>query len=220
MAISDRRKREREQRRNEIIDAAEKLFFEKGYDNVTMDEIANEAEVNKALLYYYFKNKDALFFAVDLRGIRLLNKMNLEISKLDTDALDKLRMMNGGFFDFTKKYPGYTRMFHYAGSNRFEMTDNAEAKEVLDLSVEMFRRLVEIILQGMDEGIIRNDIDPVEMATYLDATSWGVLDIDPGLKKILKVRGISEDQIFKDFRRFMLPAITNKPAPDLGYNKK
>ena len=74
MATS-RKQREREQRRNEIINAAEKFFFARGYDNVTMDEIADEAEVNKGLLYYYFKNKEALFFAVDLRGVQILHEM-------------------------------------------------------------------------------------------------------------------------------------------------
>jgi AcrR family transcriptional regulator len=39
MAISDRKKREKEYRRQSIIDAAEKLFFEKGYDNVSMNDI-------------------------------------------------------------------------------------------------------------------------------------------------------------------------------------
>ena len=50
MSITSRREREKQKRRNDIINAAEKVFFAKGYDKVTMDEIANEAEVNKALL--------------------------------------------------------------------------------------------------------------------------------------------------------------------------
>ena len=58
MSNISRREREKQKRRQEIIDAAEKVFFTKGYDKVTMDEIAQKAEVNKALLYYYFKNKE------------------------------------------------------------------------------------------------------------------------------------------------------------------
>ena len=72
MSITSRREREKQKRQNDIINAAEKVFFAKGYDNVTMDEIAKEAEVNKALLYYYFKNKEALFFAVNLYGVKML----------------------------------------------------------------------------------------------------------------------------------------------------
>lgn len=58
-----------------MIDAAEILFFEKGYDNVTMKDIADEVELNRATIYLYFENKEALCFAVILKGMRILNGM-------------------------------------------------------------------------------------------------------------------------------------------------
>ncbi|BDZ69820.1 helix-turn-helix domain-containing protein [Methanobacterium petrolearium] len=61
MSIRDRREREKEQRRNDIINAAEKLFFAKGYDDVSMNDIATEVELSKATLYLYFDNKEELF---------------------------------------------------------------------------------------------------------------------------------------------------------------
>lgn len=60
MGISERRQREKEQRRTEIIDAAERLFFSRGYEDVTMDDIAREVELNKATIYIYFNNKETL----------------------------------------------------------------------------------------------------------------------------------------------------------------
>ena len=48
MGISERRQREKEQRKTEIIDAAERLFFSRGYEDVSMDDIAREVELNKA----------------------------------------------------------------------------------------------------------------------------------------------------------------------------
>lgn len=61
MSVVSRRQREKEQRRKDIIAAAEKLFFKKGYDNVSMNDIAKEVELSKATLYLYFDNKEALF---------------------------------------------------------------------------------------------------------------------------------------------------------------
>lgn len=72
MTIADRKAREKEQRRNDIINAAEKLFFSRSYDNVSMEDIAKEVELNRATLYLYFKNKDALFYAVVLRAVKKL----------------------------------------------------------------------------------------------------------------------------------------------------
>ena len=64
MTLEKRRQREKDQRHESILNAAEKLFFSRGYDNVSMDEIANEAELSKPALYYYFKDKESLFSAV------------------------------------------------------------------------------------------------------------------------------------------------------------
>lgn len=47
-----------------ILDAARKVFISKGYDGTTMQRIAEEAGINKALLHYYYRNKDRLFEAV------------------------------------------------------------------------------------------------------------------------------------------------------------
>lgn len=87
------KEQEKEQRRNYILDAAEKLFFSRGYDGVSMDDIANEVEFNKATLYLYFKNKESLFFTVVLRGIRILNAMieeGIKDCKISIEILDTL----------------------------------------------------------------------------------------------------------------------------------
>ena len=209
MAIS-RKQREREQRRKGLIDAAEKLFFEKGYDNVTMDEIADEAEVNKALLYYYFKNKEALFFAVDLRGVRILHELYLKCSNLDIDGYTKIKSMIQSLFEFSKDYPDYFRIYRYAGTERFQMSDNEDAKELVDLTTGIWRIMVEAILQGMKDGTIRKDVDPVEMSIYINVMSINALNIDIAFKLILEGRGISQDKFWEDLQRFLDPAITNR----------
>ena len=208
MATS-RKQREREQRRNEIINAAEKFFFARGYDNVTMDEIADEAEVNKGLLYYYFKNKEALFFAVDLRGVQILHGMYVECSNLDVDGYTKIRSMIQGLFEFAKDYPDYFRIYRYAGTERFQMSDNEDAKEILDMTTGIWRLMVEAILQGMKDGTIRKDVDPVEMSIYLNVMTMSALNIDVVFKLILEGRGIHQDKFWNDLQRFLDPAITH-----------
>ena len=47
-----------------ILDAAKVVFLEKGFDGARMQEIADEAKINKALLHYYFRSKDKLFDAI------------------------------------------------------------------------------------------------------------------------------------------------------------
>jgi AcrR family transcriptional regulator len=87
------KEQEKEQRRNYILDVAEKLFFLRGYDDVSMDDIANDVEFNKATLYLYFKNKESLFFAVVLRGTRILYAMieeGIKNCRTSIEVLDNL----------------------------------------------------------------------------------------------------------------------------------
>ncbi len=216
MAIADRRKREREQRHNEIIIAAENLFFAKGYTNVTMDEIANEAEVNKALLYYYFKNKEALFFAVYRRIVQVLYKIYEESSKLDVDGLTKIKAMSEGMHEFSKSHPDEFRLYIYAGSERFINTDNEDAKEATILATGMWRLVVEAFLQGIKEGNIRDDLDPVEMSIYFTMLTMNALNVSPVFKMILEARGINQERFWEDLEQFIRPALTNSPltSPD------
>ena len=66
MSLAKWKEREKEQRQNDIINAARKLFADKDFDEVSMDEIAREVGLGKSTLYLYFKNKESLYFAVDL----------------------------------------------------------------------------------------------------------------------------------------------------------
>ncbi len=63
-----RREREKQQRESEIVSAAERVFYLKGYNDASMDEIAREAEFAKGTIYQYFTGKEDLYFAVTLKG--------------------------------------------------------------------------------------------------------------------------------------------------------
>jgi AcrR family transcriptional regulator len=60
MGTAERRLREKKQRVEDILDAAEQVFFSKGFDSSTMDDVADEAEFSKGALYNYFKSKNEL----------------------------------------------------------------------------------------------------------------------------------------------------------------
>ncbi|OPY27010.1 MAG: transcriptional regulator BetI [Methanobacterium sp. PtaU1.Bin242] len=207
MSKNSRREREKQQRRNMIIKAAENVFFAKGYDNVTMDEIANKAEVNKALLYYYFKNKEALFSAVNLCGVQILHKIYVKCFNLDTDGYNKVKAMIQGLFDFSKEHPDYFRIYCYAGTERFQMSDEEDAQEIVDLRTGMWRLMVEAIMEGIEDGTIRNDLDPVEMSIYLNLLALSALNLDFTSKMVLRARNISTDKFWEDLSTFLDPAL-------------
>ena len=103
------KEQEKEQRRNHILDTAEKLFFSKGYDNVSMDEIANELEINKATLYIYFKNKESLFLAIVLRGVKIMHTMISKEVRDDRTGIETLSAIATAYLTFVNNYRDYNK---------------------------------------------------------------------------------------------------------------
>ena len=60
MTASERREREKAQRRQEILDAARQVFFVRGFHSPTMDDVAALAEISKGTIYLYFESKEAI----------------------------------------------------------------------------------------------------------------------------------------------------------------
>ena len=112
MTRKERRKQERENRRNEIIDAAEQLFFSKGYEKTTMDDIVKKAEFSKSTLYTYFNSKEELFLLVHLRGLKK-RKAVVEAMEKEKTGHNKLRLFGEKYYTFYKEYPEYLRLQLY-----------------------------------------------------------------------------------------------------------
>ena len=67
--VAVRREEEKERRRTEIVDAAERLYAEVGWDEVTMDNVAKRARLSRALIYVYFHDKSDLLHAIAERSL-------------------------------------------------------------------------------------------------------------------------------------------------------
>ena len=73
MGIQERKKREKEGRRQQILAASKQLFSDQGFQQTTMEEIANAAELSPGTIYLYFKSKDELFAELSLGVIHYFN---------------------------------------------------------------------------------------------------------------------------------------------------
>ncbi len=71
--LTARRQEEKDRRRAEIVDAAEALYAETGWDAITMDQVARRARLSRALLYVYFKDKSDLHMALVERSLEALH---------------------------------------------------------------------------------------------------------------------------------------------------
>ena len=105
MGTKERRTREKEQLRHQILSAARELFVNEGYENVSMRKIADKIEYSPTTIYLYFKDKADLLDSVCKET--LLNLLNtLELLKRDkSDPVEVLRKSGKAYVEFGLKYP-------------------------------------------------------------------------------------------------------------------
>jgi AcrR family transcriptional regulator len=94
MGIKERKERERERRKQQIIVAAKRVFSEKGFNRATMEDIAREAELSPGTLYLYFKNKEELYASLSVRILQYINiRMEHVVTAVDTGPKEKLTQL-------------------------------------------------------------------------------------------------------------------------------
>ncbi|GAB4404200.1 MAG: TetR/AcrR family transcriptional regulator [Microscillaceae bacterium] len=173
MGVKERRLRERLQRSQEIIDAAENVLFSKGILSATMDDIAKEAELGKATLYVYFKSKDEILLAIQERALQLLAKCFREAARPYARGVDKVKAIGRAYFQFSQDYPNY-----YKFISMFEAIDTKiEVEESMENVMVVNQVLRESIQVGIEDGTIRSHLRPEVLAKCLWAMSTGILQM-------------------------------------------
>ena len=213
MTIADRKQREKEQRRTEIVDAAEKLFYKKGFDNVTMDEIADAVEFSKGSLYLYFKNKDSLFFAIVARMHREYFRQFRELLDENASGGEQIRTMIRYLVEYTKNHQEYNDMACTIGPLIWSRMDTEYEQVLAENSMEYNLWLNDAITNGMADGSIRNDINPALFGFYISLISISVVSPSPLWKKGFELAGVSYDEFVDNFLTFIDPSITHCKTP-------
>ena len=178
MGIPERKEREKEQRRKEIVDAAERVFFSKGVWTATMDDVAEAAELSKGTLYLYFKNKEELYYAINLRGIHILIDLFKKASEQGSTGLEKTFMIGRAFLRFSEEHGDYFNALSYYEIND---VDYSEADSVACLCDEAGHTaigiLVEAIQSGIHDGTVRPELDPEKAAMILWGMVSGIIEL-------------------------------------------
>jgi AcrR family transcriptional regulator len=203
MSLAKWKEREREQRQSDIIDAARKLIADKDFDEISMNEIAREVGLGKSTLYLYFKNKESLYFAIVLRGIRIWAKMIKKEVKKGNSGYNKFILYVKVNREFSNQYPDYFRLLYSPTSikKQFDMdkmNSSAEFQEVKELFKEIMFIGIDSIQKGIDEGEIRPEVDPTEAMILLSIIFNGMVNMGDWSKDILESKGIDRKKFNND----------------------
>ena len=168
MGIHERKEREKEHRKEEIVDAAQKLFFEKGLQAATLDEIAEAAELSKGTIYLYYKSKEDLYLAVMMRGMQTLHEMFDARIKTESNVVRALMALQDTYLDFFHKHRSYFRMLHFLQTPQFHKQVTSEMmQEALLVNQKIWNVAISIIERGIKEGILISNLNALEIVIIL-----------------------------------------------------
>jgi AcrR family transcriptional regulator len=176
--IAERRGEEKERRRAEILDAAEALYAEKGWDALTVDQVARSARLSRALVYVYYRDKEELLFAIGERAMQLLRDRFIAAAGAHPLGLDQVTAIGQAYMTYAHEFPHYfdfCSRFH-AHSVAVDPGSHEGACQVM--GDEAIGTVVKAIEAGIRDGSIRQDVgNPALLATTLWAFSHGVIQL-------------------------------------------
>jgi AcrR family transcriptional regulator len=212
MGVTERKEREKEQRRQEIISAAEKVFFKKGVDTATMDDVAEQAELSKATLYLYFTSKEEIYSAIFSKSQEALFKMIDKATVKATGTREKIAAFLSAFISFQKKNPDYFEAFSYFLTKDIEIDEqNCYVKQRKESGQEFLSNWVKLVQKGKDEGLIRENLNEIPVALILWMQLIGFLKIYPKLKNHMnKEFNVTEEGILADYFELIFNGMIKK----------
>jgi AcrR family transcriptional regulator len=189
MGIPERKEREKEHRKEEILDAAQRVFFEKGLIASTMDEIAEAAELSKGTLYLYYKSKEDLYLGVMMRGMEILYDMCKSVAISDNSTVLKLVGLIDAYKEFYSSNRSFFRMLNFFETSEFHKQVSDEMRQACTVQSGKLWELMSIVLnKGMEEGTLRAGFNPVEITIIIWSSATALMLRNDGEGKGWKER--------------------------------
>jgi TetR/AcrR family transcriptional regulator len=183
-----------EESRAAILQAAAKEFAELGIAGARIDAIAREARVNKALLYYYFTDKETLYGAVLDSAFSGMKSRVFEVLDSELPPREKVMAYVCAYFDFLASNQTYPKLMQ-----REMMRAREGRSEHIDRLVKtyfqpVYKRVGELLRKGIAEGEFRQ-IDPVHFVPSMVAMIVFYFSSAPVMQRIVRFNPLTPRRI-------------------------
>ncbi|MGE7776614.1 TetR/AcrR family transcriptional regulator [Chitinophaga sp. NPDC101104] len=175
----------------QIIEAARKIFMHRGLTGARMQDIADEAGINKAMLHYYYRSKDKLFDIVFTEAVEMLLSRVSAIFTADLLLEDKIQSVIGSYIGSISENP-YLPLFILNEIN--QNPDRIIQRFVNTPSFPNIQGFVMLLKEEMDNGRIRR-VDPVQLMISVISMCVFPFVAKPLMKAVFKI----DDERFKLF---------------------
>src|SRR5580698_8338541 len=183
-----------EESRAAILQAAARKFAELGIAGARTDAIAREARVNKALLYYYFEDKEKLYGAVLDEAFSGMKSRVFRVLDSDLPPREKIMAYVGAYFDFIASNHIYPKLMQ-----REMMRAKEGHTEHIDRLIKtyfqpIYRRVGELLHKGIADGEFRK-VDPVHFVPSMVAMIVFYFSSAPVMQRIVHFNPLAPQRI-------------------------
>jgi AcrR family transcriptional regulator len=177
MGVKERKERERQQRSNDILEAARRLFESKGFLNTTLQDVAKEAEISVGLIYRYFQSKEDIFASLALKGAEVFDSQIEGILKRATSGRKRpnaglvLGEIARSFFSFYGPYGEYFDylMYSYKGLKEVQIHGTTLTR-LMSVTLSSLDRL-KIFIVNSPQFHAKDEDEALQVVFLL----WGIL---------------------------------------------
>ncbi|MEZ4367793.1 MAG: TetR/AcrR family transcriptional regulator [Kofleriaceae bacterium] len=210
--MTDRRDRERAEMRDRITAAARRLFVEEGYARTTIRAIADAIEYTPGAIYAYFKDKDAILYALHQQGFEELGRRMAQAAVGAADPIDELRRLGAAYLRFASDEPELYDLMFIAQS-----TSRAMQEDVWPEGGRTFGFLRSVVARAIDGGwVVGDDADAVSFLLWSACHGMASLHIRNRCVVFDEaVRDQVEDKAFDQ-----LVACITKPRPSTARRRR
>ena len=173
MGLEERRKREKENRKIAVLKAARKLFFDKGFRNVTVESIAKKAELSKGSVYLYFKSKEDIYTQILLSDI---NKFHKVIANLMQEGQSSSAMLMGLANIYADFFMNDRELFRIMMNYMLNINHMNLPEEIDHLIVKATNKTIDIIEEIFMTGIRSGEFPPYIDLRQKRNAIWGLLN--------------------------------------------
>ncbi len=186
MGIAERKEREKQEKRELIVEAAAHIFAAEGYERTSIRSIAERIEYSPATIYLYFKDKDELLHAIHELGFDLLMKQMAKAAEV-TDPVDRLRLIALEYVRFCFEHPQYYNLMF----NSLEPLNYYEDACNWDTGRRAFFFLQQAIEDCMRQGLILQQ-DPKSLTFFCWSFVHGMVSLYTRCR--LRALDLSDDE--------------------------
>ncbi len=191
--MTSRMEHKKEQNKKLILEATEKLIAEKGITQLTMEEVAQEADLATGTLYLYFSNKESLFAAVNTRINKEINQAIKKKMDLYQTGSEKVVATGTAIIEFSNSHPQKWKVATELYQVQFENPQDPHVQEFLHTANEMIHMLANAYQQGINESTIHRDLDPISTAIFSRMAFANAFTLTSEQKMLLELNEISRE---------------------------